>query len=50
VEVNNEHHAKVCSTMLARIDHADVTIADLTEAPSSTRPVVCLRPTSSQGI
>ena len=27
----NEHHALLCSTMLARIDHADATIAELTE-------------------
>lgn len=27
----NEHHAMLCSTMLARIDHADATIAELSE-------------------
>ena len=26
----NQHHAMLCSTMLARIDHADATIAELT--------------------
>jgi transposase len=27
----NAHHAKLCATMLARIDHADATIAELTD-------------------